>query len=459
LALRFDAAGRLLPLALAATAVLVGLLAGYDPRFAIAAALAICFVLITFADLTFGVAAFAVLAAVELVPSSSALLSVTKLAGALLAVSWLALVTTRQDERFDFVRAYPALAMVLVAFLGWALLSSVWAESSSSSFSDASRYGLNVVLFLIVFTAVRTPKHANTVAAGYLIGAAAVAAYGLLSAPAATVEGRLSGGGLDPNELAAVLVPGVVIGLGLAAGYRQNLPARLLSLGAAGFCTLSVCLTASRGGLISLAVALIATVLLARHWRPQATLAALAIALGAFFYFAAVATPEVRDRLQSTTQGQERILEGRTTIWQVGYRAFEDNPVKGVGAGNFGVASRHYLLEPGALGRSDQVIQETPAAHNAYLQIASELGLIGLALFLGIVGFCIVSAMLAARDFSRAGDRQMEILSIAVAVGTIGALAACFFISEQQSKQLWMLLGLAPAFRAIARRKWAGVQT
>ena len=143
------------PLLIAAAATVVGLLAGYDPLFAIVAALAIGFMLLAFGDLSLGVTCFAVLAAADLVPSGSPLLSVTKAAGLILAISWLALVTTREDQQ-DFAHACPAMAMVLVAFLGWALLSATWAEDPARSVSAAGRFALNVVLFLIVFTAIRT---------------------------------------------------------------------------------------------------------------------------------------------------------------------------------------------------------------------------------------------------------------------------------------------------------------
>ena len=46
----------------------------------------------------------------------------------------------------------------------------------------------------------------------------------------------------------------------------------------------------------------------------------------------------------------------------------------------------------------------------------------------------------------------MELLSRGVFLGLVGILTADFFASEQFSKQLWLLLGLAPALLAIATR-------
>jgi putative inorganic carbon (HCO3(-)) transporter len=446
---RLDFSRWSLAMLVAGGAVLVGLLAGYQPKLAIGAALGIAYVLLTFANLTFGVVGFAATSTVDF--ASSGALSVTKLIGLLLAASWLALVTTRPSAREDFLRVHPYLAATVGLFLAWSVMSFLWAESPGATFAAGGRWALDFILLLIVFTAVQNRSQAIMVGYGFLAGAVFVAAYGFVSPPSAAVEGRLAAGGLDPNQLAAVLVAGIALGLGLAAAEKDRPLGRMFALAAVAFCTGAAMLTASRGGLIALAVALLATILLIRHWRVQAAIAALLIAFAGYFYYSTLASQQQRDRLLTTTQGEQRTLQGRTTIWHVGMRTFEANPVIGVGDGNFGVSSRHYLLEPGAVGRSDQVLQETPAAHNAYLQVAAELGVIGEALFLGVVTACIGCALLAARDFERGGDRSMALYSGALAVSIIGFLAASFFISEQQSKQLWLLLGLAPALRSIAK--------
>ncbi len=59
------------------------------------------------------------------------------------------------------------------------------------------------------------------------------------------------------------------------------------------------------------------------------------------------------------------------------WRSVEANPAEGLGAGNFAVSSKHYLLEPGALARSDEIIDEPKVAHNSYLGVLAELGMVG----------------------------------------------------------------------------------
>jgi len=47
----------------------------------------------------------------------------------------------------------------------------------------------------------------------------------------------------------------------------------------------------------------------------------------------------------------------------------------------------------------------------------------------------------------------MELLSRAVVVALVALLAMDFFLSDQFSKQLWLLLALCPALLAIASRR------
>src|ERR687886_3059666 len=100
MAARLDARGRLWQLTLAGVAVLLGLSAGVDPRIAVAAAIGLAFVVLVMADLTIGLCLFAVIAFLDVLPHlGGSALSFTKIVGFLLAVSWLAKVSSSSDSR------------------------------------------------------------------------------------------------------------------------------------------------------------------------------------------------------------------------------------------------------------------------------------------------------------------------------------------------------------------------
>jgi O-antigen ligase len=217
------------------------------------------------------------------------------------------------------------------------------------------------------------------------------------------------------------------------------------------FCAVGLFLTLSRGGLVALGAALVAAVAVAGRRRWLVLVIALVAAASTVLYFAAFASPEARHRV-TTVQGGT----GREDVWKVGWRMVESHPIRGIGAGNFPTSSVHYLLAPGAILRSDFIVDTPKVAHNMYLEVLAENGVVGLALFLAVLGFSLGCTLKAVRAFREGGDTEMEILARALFVALVGLLAADFFGSRQFSKQLWLLLSLAPALLAIARAQLEG---
>jgi O-antigen ligase len=450
--LRIDPARGIWLAGLGFCAAFIGLLAGVEPKFALAAAIAAGFALIVFTDLAAGLAIFGFFSFLELMHVGPAV-SVGKLAGIFLALGWLAFLLSRDDAKSDFLSVHPAMALVLGVFLGWILLSASWATSTGAVTSAFMRYLLNAILFLITFSAVRTRSQSVLVIAGLLAGAVAAGLYGLLVAtpvvPSADT-GRLAGTNLDPNELASVLVAGMALSAGLAANFKGP-GLRLASLSAGGFCLLAAMLTGSRGGLVALSCALIAAVVFGGRWRARLAIGAVLVALLTGFYVTSLAPPGVRERI-ATTAGESATQEGRTTLWQIGGRMVRAHPIEGVGAGNFQTTSRDYLIRPGSIYRSDSVLLGNQVTHNTYLQTAAELGLVGLTLFGAIIVFSFGSLVRAARNFRESADVRGEALARSMIVALVGLLAADFFLSQMFSKELWLMLGMGPAILGTSRK-------
>lgn len=449
MAARLASPNRLGTAAVLGLCCVVGLIAGIEPKLALVAAVGVAFALILFSNFAAGVSLFAFISFLEVLnlgPSAS----VGKLGGGLVILAWIATISTREGET-EFFGAHPTISLVLGAFLGWITLGITWSESHSEVITALTRYIPNVLLIPIVYTAVRNRDQALMLVAGLVLGALAASAYGILNPT--PEEARLNGTALDPNELASVLVAGVPLSAAFAANFRDQASLRFAGTVATGLCVIGIFLTVSRGGLIALAVSLLAALVIGGRWRPLAAVTGALLLCGGFYYFAVIAPPEAKERIASTSEGETQLKEGRTTIWQVAERIVEQKPLVGVGANNFQTSARHYLLQPGALGRTDLIIATPRVVHNTYLGMAAELGLIGLGLFVVIVLFAVGSAIRAARHFSALGDRGCEALARGLAIGLIGILVADVFISEEYSKPLWLLLGLGPALLGIAHRR------
>jgi O-antigen ligase len=102
---------------------------------------------------------------------------------------------------------------------------------------------------------------------------------------------------------------------------------------------------------------------------------------------------------------------------------------------------------------ADQIVTTPKVAHSIYLEIWADLGVVGLLLFAGLVVITLRAGVLAAARFRADGRRAEEILARGVVVAIVAMLAADIFLSDLYSKQLFLLLALAPAMSALARRQ------
>lgn len=434
---------------LALLTVVVGAIAGMNPPLAIGLATACAYTMLAFTNLALAVAIFAAEPLKYDVNESS----MVALGVVLLLIAWLAIVVNRNEAGSDFLSVHPSISLVLGLFVGWALLSATWAEDPKKAFDAAAGYAAGAALIPIVFTAVRRQGQAVMVAAVFAAGSAAMVVLAFMVGTTREVDPQPGGSKFDPNELAAALVAGAALAVGAAQSAKRRPELRLLAYGAAALCVLGVFFSVSRGGLVALGAMMLAAIIFGGRWRGRIALLAAAVAISTVYYFAALAPDTARDRIVQSTEREASLREGRSSIWQVGWRMVEANPVQGVGAGNFTTSSRHYLLQPGTVWRSDQIIDTPMAAHNTYLGHWAEVGIVGLSLFLVVALFAISAALTAARNFARRRDEPAEILARSLAIGLVGLLTAAFFLTHPFNKGMWMLFGLSAALLAISKRR------
>jgi O-antigen ligase len=444
---------RLLIVSLAAIATLIGAGSGSSPRVVLAGSLGLLFVAITLRNLTAGLTMFTVLIFLERIPSiSSAGLTFTKLAGAVLAIAWLLAVLKRDSAIPSLSNRHPAVAYSALGLLFWTIASMLWASDPGAARTTALRFAQGVLLLFVVFAAIRERRHLSWILYAFLVGASLSAFVGLSGVTHADradiyASGRLTGGIGDPNELAAVLVPALSFALFMFVIKRGTI-VRLLLLASAFICALALFRTESRGGLIGLAVMLVASLLVAGPIRARATLIALATTGFALAYFTLLAPPQALARVTTFSGSGDT---GRADLWTVALDVTRDHPIFGVGAGNFQVVEPTYAFRNRNLPRFDLIVDTPKVVHNMYLQILAELGVVGFILFAVLIVGAFVVAFRACHAFAQAGDLEMEILARGIIIGTIGMLTAFVFLSAQYEKQLPLLLGVLAALTTLAR--------
>ena len=437
-----------LQIVLLGACLLLGVLAGLAPAAAVGLSAGLAFLLLVAADLTFGLCLFILVAFAARFPALGGTdVTIVKLLGGALALSWLATVAHPSAGRRQLFADRPGLLALAVLLLAWIALSVVWAENVAAARLDVLRYALNVALLPIVYTAVRDRRDVIAILATYVTGAVLSAIYAIVTRPTGEEFARIDGLAGTANQLASALVTALILAGGLVIVFRRSPGPRALLLAGMAICLVGIFMTLSRAGLLALAAALLASVALAGRWRIGAALAVVAVALATFGYFSFAVPDAARERVTTIGSGT-----GRTDLWTVAERMIRDEPVTGVGIGNFRTSSIHYVLvEPGLIRRDEFFIERPQVAHNMYLQMAAELGLVGLALFVALLAACLACAFKAARLFHRRGDRGMEACARALVLALVGLLVADAFASDQLAKELWLLLGLGPALLALAR--------
>ncbi len=133
-------------------------------------------------------------------------------------------------------------------------------------------------------------------------------------------------------------------------------------------------LNGTRGAWLAVAILIPAAILLVSKNKIKsfgAILAAAAIIGGVVFM-----TPKFSERVASITNMQMQSNSERLLMWRSALNMFEDNPIFGVGYGQYKFAYQNIYIMPEAKER------DLSHAHNNFVQMLAECGIVGLASFI-----------------------------------------------------------------------------
>jgi O-antigen ligase len=431
-------------------ALLVGALMGADIQKGTALLLALLYVPLVLINLPLGLCLWVVL---TFVAHWSVVSAGPNAAGLMVAVGWFGTLRSRQAAIRDVVRRHRRLLTIVALLFVWIALSPAFAAVNSSvGFDDVGLWFEALLALLVVATTISSPHKVRMIFGAFAVGAALSVAAGIpgggLTAnaeDASLTDGRFAGGGLDPNYLAAGLVPGIVLGIALIGQVRGPFLRWALTC-AVGLSGIGLAATESRGGLIAAAVCTFVAFVLARRKAAAIAGVVLVVAVAGVFF---AAQPSAFDRVTNFSGGGT----GRTELWGIAWRIWKEHPVTGIGLDNFRQESFRYVRKQRNLQYVRLIAERPDHVHNTYLEVLTETGIVGLGLFLAVILGCLQAVWLAIKRFDAIGDETMGGAARAVLVATIGLLVASFFLSNTVDLRLWTLLGLCPALLAVAVKR------
>jgi O-antigen ligase len=263
---------------------------------------------------------------------------------------------------------------------------------------------------------------------------------------------RLAGAIGEQNRFAQVLL--MLVPLGLlrfwGRGHENSKALRLLALLATAVITAGVLLTFSRGAAVGLLIMVIVMVFmrLIKVYHLGAVLLVAVVLL--------VMLPQYGTRLASLAtlpsffspeeNVDDGVFESRTTEMVAAILVFADHPLVGVGPGMFKYYSAEYgnQVNPG-------VLEGTREAHNLYLGVAADHGFLGLLSFISIIAVTFYQ-LLRNRAWLTRNRPELANLVNAFALAVVTYLATGLFLHLSYARYFWLMMALAGAAGAIARK-------
>jgi probable O-glycosylation ligase (exosortase A-associated) len=339
-------------------------------------------------------------------------------------------ILLRRDERVLLLEKRTVLLAVFLACVG---ASAFVAPDPASSFADGNLADLAKILFVALLTTGLASTQERVrwlllVIAGSLGALALKASLAGVLHPGLAVHGP--GGAIqDTNDFGLALVMALPLLVYLARDERG--PALQAMLGAmACACVAGILFTRSRGGVVALAA-----MALVWMWKLRRNGWALVFAPLVAAAAVVLAPPQLFERVRNLSTGSaDPSVEGRLVAWQKAISMARENPVFGVGPGNF---LREWAHVPPEAAHVPPVV-----AHNTYLQILAESGAVTLAVYAAALVLAIVALARLRREAPQAWRRRY---ADAILLSLVGFSAGAFFLSRTHFDLVYHLIGISVA--------------
>jgi len=359
------------------------------------------------------------LAALPLEQFSALGVTILKLTGGLAFLAWL----FSRLRSTDPIRWDPGLTL-MVLFSGWGVASGFWSTDPAVTMSAFPTYALLLVSYLLIVNMVRNEKQFSAVMIALWLGTLVLVLSGTTDMAGALrlVETRRVSGILgNPNGYAAMLVACIPSGYWFFT--RTRVPFRtVLTVAAIAAAAATTLYSLSRGGALAVVAFLLVLVAFRQTRRRGMVFAVLLLVFALRF-----APSAFWERWEETrTRGDVRT----SWLWPEALKAVARHPWLGSGLGTGGVGESNI--------------------HNAPLAVAVELGLPGLGLYLGFIGYATARLLRALRTRTKQGRTKDCAFAVVLLASFLGYMTTWFKGGgAEYGKMLWVMLGLMSAYAGI----------
>jgi O-antigen ligase len=319
--------------------------------------------------------------------------------------------------------------MLLLAFLGCVVLSHVARTYAWGAWDSFLKFGRNVVMFFLFVNTLNSPRKIKIVIWLIILLSVVLAiqgiyqythGFGWAGQPLILDRDMLRttwvGIFNDPNDLALAFV--VAIGFLLAFIFgKTNIFAKIISVPLVVVLLYSLYFTNSRGGYVALAAT--TAYFFLRKFKNKF----LAVIVGGLLAFAIVIVGPSR---MSDISAQEESAHGRIEAWYQGFQMLKTSPLFGVGYDMF----KDY---------------HERTAHNSYVLVAAEEGLIGLFFWIALIYMCFKGLYLLSQYPIPNTQYPIPYLR-GLESALFGFLCASYFLSRSYIALFYIILALAAAF-------------
>jgi O-antigen ligase len=367
----------------------------------------------------------------DLLPEIPYFSSIVPLIGAITIIGYLFKKRTK-PFKFNYVYLFSLL------FVAWIFVSNPQAAWFGS---ERNWFFTFIQLWALLFLSgelLDTPEKQKIVMLIFSISAVASAFYALQNAGQSVnfETYMIDEAGLTDNANAAARYFTIaMVFITYLRSTQKNQFVKVIGLLGIFLTYVGVLVTLSRTGVILLTIAQGLIIILEPQRKQKFSLVlAFSMALVVVFVFSENLFKYLESFVPAIQQGTDTVGV-RYNLWRSGWNMWIDHPIKGVGIGMFinKVGPYIYQLEGPHLWRA--------VAHNTYIQVLSETGIVGFFLFMLLVFYSLRNLILSKL-------KTMELLKIrnvwliVLMVMLIGGITK----SDHADKLSWMVMGISVFF-------------